>query len=76
MLLVGAHAGEAHERQRQQAGGDEADGRPGEQHRHFGLRERIALAEVPMLFAGPPIGFITAGLLAMAFMGFSGMSTN
>ena len=41
-----------------------------------GLRERIALAEVPMLFAGPPIGFVTASLLALAFMGFSGMSTN
>jgi electron transport complex protein RnfA len=38
-----------------------------------GLRERVALAEVPRLFAGPPIGFITAGLLALAFMGFSGM---
>ncbi|WP_096704370.1 electron transport complex subunit RsxA [Magnetospirillum sp. 15-1] len=41
-----------------------------------GLRERIALNEVPRLFAGPPIGFITASLLALAFMGFSGMSTN
>ncbi|EME71836.1 NADH:ubiquinone oxidoreductase [Paramagnetospirillum caucaseum] len=41
-----------------------------------GLRERIALADVPRLFAGPPIGFITASLLALAFMGFSGMSTN
>jgi electron transport complex protein RnfA len=41
-----------------------------------GLRERVALAEVPMLFAGPPIGFITAGLLALAFMGFSGISAN
>jgi electron transport complex protein RnfA len=41
-----------------------------------GLRERLALAEVPRLFAGPPIGFITASLLALAFMGFSGMSTN
>ena len=41
-----------------------------------GLRERIALAEVPVLFAGPPIGFITAGLLALAFMGFSGISAN
>lgn len=41
-----------------------------------GLRERIALAEVPRLFAGPPIGFITASLLALAFMGFSGMSAN
>jgi len=41
-----------------------------------GLRVRIALAEVPRLFAGPPVGFITASLLALAFMGFSGMATN
>ncbi|MEO5335695.1 MAG: electron transport complex subunit RsxA [Magnetospirillum sp. WYHS-4] len=41
-----------------------------------GLRERVALADVPRLFAGPPIGFITASLLALAFMGFSGMSTH
>ena len=41
-----------------------------------GLRERLALADVPRLFAGPPIGFIVASLLAMAFMGFSGISTN
>ena len=40
-----------------------------------GLRERLALAQVPRLFAGPPIGFITASLLALAFMGFSGIST-
>jgi Na+-translocating ferredoxin:NAD+ oxidoreductase subunit A len=39
-----------------------------------GLRERLALANVPALFAGPPIGFIVASLLALAFMGFSGMS--
>jgi len=39
-----------------------------------GLRERLALAETPLLFSGPPIGFITASLLALAFMGFSGMS--
>ncbi|MGE5503399.1 MAG: electron transport complex subunit RsxA [Actinomycetota bacterium] len=41
-----------------------------------GLRERLALADVPRLFAGPPIGFITASLLALAFMGFSGMAAN
>ncbi len=41
-----------------------------------GLRERLALAEVPRLFAGPPIAFVVAGLLAMAFMGFSGMPTS
>lgn len=40
-----------------------------------GLRERMALADIPRLFAGPPIGFIVASLLALAFMGFSGMST-
>jgi len=39
-----------------------------------GLRERLALANVPRLFAGPPVGFITASLLALAFMGFAGIS--
>jgi len=41
-----------------------------------GLRERLVLADVPRLFAGPPIGFIVASLLALAFMGFSGISTH
>lgn len=41
-----------------------------------GLRERLALAAVPKVFVGTPIGFITAGLLSMAFMGFSGLVTN
>lgn len=41
-----------------------------------GLRERLAVAEVPALFAGPPIGLFTAALLALAFMGFSGMTTH
>ncbi|AXS79946.1 electron transport complex subunit RsxA [Dechloromonas sp. HYN0024] len=40
-----------------------------------GLRERLVLAHVPRLFAGPPIAFIVAGMLAMAFMGFSGIAT-
>lgn len=40
-----------------------------------GLRERLALAEVPASFSGAPIAFITAGLLSLAFMGFSGLST-
>ena len=39
-----------------------------------GLRERLALAEVPGAFSGAPIGFITAGLLSLAFMGFSGLT--
>jgi len=38
-----------------------------------GLRERIALARVPAAFAGAPVAFITISLLALAFMGFSGM---
>ena len=38
-----------------------------------GLRERLALAQVPALFAGQPIAFITAGLLSLEFMGFVGL---
>ena len=38
-----------------------------------GLRERLALANVPETFVGAPIGFITAGLLALGFMGFVGL---
>jgi len=39
-----------------------------------GLRERLLVAEVPPIFSGPPIALITAGLLALAFMGFAGLS--
>ena len=38
-----------------------------------GLRERLALANVPDAFAGNPIGFIVAGMLALAFTGFTGL---
>jgi electron transport complex protein RnfA len=38
-----------------------------------GLRERLAVAEVPKIFEGPPIGFVTAGILSLAFMGFAGL---
>ncbi len=38
-----------------------------------GMRERLALNNVPALFAGAPIAFIAAGLLSLAFMGFSGL---
>lgn len=41
-----------------------------------GLRERLVLVQVPRLLAGPPIAFIVAGMLAMAFMGFSGIAAN
>lgn len=40
-----------------------------------GLRERLALADVPPVFEGAPLGFIVAGLLSLAFMGFAGIST-
>ncbi|MCK2125366.1 electron transport complex subunit RsxA [Thauera aromatica] len=40
-----------------------------------GLRERVALANVPSAFVGAPIGLITAGLLSLAFMGFAGLPT-
>ncbi|QIK39225.1 electron transport complex subunit RsxA [Caldichromatium japonicum] len=39
-----------------------------------GLRERLALARVPAAFAGAPISFVLASLLALAFMGFSGLN--
>ena len=38
-----------------------------------GLRERIEFEDVPKAFQGVPIALITASLLAMAFMGFSGL---
>jgi len=38
-----------------------------------GIRERVELADVPKYFRGVPIAFITAGILALAFMGFSGL---
>jgi len=38
-----------------------------------GLRERLAMSNVPTAFSGAPISFITAGLLSMAFMGFAGL---
>lgn len=39
-----------------------------------GLRERLALANVPAAFAGAPIGFLVVGLLSLAFMGFAGLT--
>lgn len=38
-----------------------------------GLREQMELSNVPKAFRGIPIALITAGILAMAFMGFSGL---
>ena len=38
-----------------------------------GIRERLDFEEVPAAFRGVPIALVTAGILAMAFMGFSGL---
>ncbi len=38
-----------------------------------GMREQMELSNVPKAFRGIPIALITAGILAMAFMGFSGL---
>jgi len=37
------------------------------------MRERIAVADVPEAFRGPAIALVTAGLMSLAFMGFSGL---
>ena len=38
-----------------------------------GIRENLVLSDVPESFKGAPITLITAGLLTLAFLGFSGM---
>ena len=38
-----------------------------------GLREQLSLNKIPKAMQGTPIALLTAGLLAMAFMGFSGV---
>ena len=38
-----------------------------------GIRERFELADMPEYLKGAPVAVITAGLLALAFFGFSGM---
>ena len=37
------------------------------------IRERVQFADYPKCFEGFPIALITAGLIALAFMGFSGV---
>jgi electron transport complex protein RnfA len=37
------------------------------------IRERMDGADVPQAFRGAPIALVTAGLMALAFMGFSGL---
>ncbi|WP_455235370.1 electron transport complex subunit RsxA [Thiogranum longum] len=37
------------------------------------IRERVAVADVPDAFKGSAIALVTAGLMSLAFMGFSGL---
>lgn len=39
-----------------------------------GIREQLSLNNVPKAMKGAPIALVAAGLLAMAFMGFSGIT--
>lgn len=39
-----------------------------------GLREKMETADIPEVFRGPAIAFVTAGILSLAFMGFSGLA--
>jgi len=38
-----------------------------------GIREQLGMTRLPKMIEGTPISLITAGLLAMAFMGFAGI---
>jgi electron transport complex protein RnfA len=38
-----------------------------------GVREQLSLTRVPKAMQGMPIALISAGIIAMAFMGFSGI---
>ncbi|MFS2159509.1 electron transport complex subunit RsxA [Pseudomonas sp. Pseusp122] len=38
-----------------------------------GLRERMTVSNIPAAFSGPPIAFVTGGMLALIFMGFGGL---
>jgi Na+-translocating ferredoxin:NAD+ oxidoreductase subunit A len=38
-----------------------------------GIREELEFADIPKIFKGAPLTLITAGILALIFMGFSGL---
>ncbi|MFO8154818.1 MAG: electron transport complex subunit RsxA [Pseudomonadota bacterium] len=39
------------------------------------VRERVAAGDVPAPFRGAAVGLVTAGIMSLAFMGFSGLVT-
>ena len=41
-----------------------------------GIREKLEMANIPKPLRGLPIAFIVAGLMSIAFLGFSGMNIN
>ncbi|PJC05792.1 MAG: electron transport complex subunit RsxA, partial [Gallionellales bacterium CG_4_9_14_0_8_um_filter_55_61] len=38
-----------------------------------GLRERMEGSDIPPIFQGSAIAMVTAGLMSLSFMGFSGL---
>ena len=38
-----------------------------------GIRERLEISDIPEIFQGFPIALISAGLMSIAFLGFSGL---
>jgi len=40
-----------------------------------GIREKLDLADIPKPLRGIPIAFIVAGIMSIAFLGFSGLVT-
>jgi Na+-translocating ferredoxin:NAD+ oxidoreductase subunit A len=38
------------------------------------VREKLISADIPLAFRGAPIALVTAGIMSLAFMGFSGMA--
>lgn len=39
-----------------------------------GVREKLEFAKVPKAFKGLPVAFVSAGLIALAFLGFAGLT--
>jgi electron transport complex protein RnfA len=39
-----------------------------------GLREKLEFSSIPKVLEGLPIAFITAGLMALSFLGFAGLN--
>jgi len=38
------------------------------------VREKLVSADIPLPFRGTPLALVTAGIMSLAFMGFSGMA--